>query len=141
MTEACSPVITSAADLNRLPERTLARLEPAAADVPALCVVKIDGEFRALADRCPHRGVSLSAGILDGTVVTCRAHGLRFDLRTGKSVQGFSDAATPYTIAVLGDRISASRAGRWWLRLLSRRRARAGGDRQLRRDRARAALP
>jgi len=38
----------------------------------------------ALDDSCPHAGSSLAAGTLDGAIVTCRAHGLRFDVRTGR---------------------------------------------------------
>ena len=37
----------------------------------------------ALADSCPHQGASLVTGKLDGGAVSCRAHGLRFDLATG----------------------------------------------------------
>lgn len=34
-------------------------------------------------DGCLHAGVSLGAGKLEGTVVTCRAHGWRYDVTTG----------------------------------------------------------
>lgn len=126
-----TPVITDAEGLNWLPDRTLARLEPTAADVPALCVVKLDGELHALADRCPHRGVPLSEGFVDDVAVTCGAHGLRFDLRTGKSAQGFRGTATPYSVAVRDGQISVSRVGRGWFRLWSRRRHRAADDRRM----------
>jgi 3-phenylpropionate/trans-cinnamate dioxygenase ferredoxin subunit len=32
---------------------------------------------------CPHAGLPLSEGSLDGCVVTCTAHGWTFDVRTG----------------------------------------------------------
>ena len=44
----------------------------------------IDGAIYALDDACPHRGSSLATGKFDGTMVTCSAHGLRFDVRTGR---------------------------------------------------------
>jgi 3-phenylpropionate/trans-cinnamate dioxygenase ferredoxin component len=44
----------------------------------------VDGEVCALDDACPHAGSSLGAGSLDGGYVACRAHGLRFDVRTGR---------------------------------------------------------
>ncbi len=34
-------------------------------------------------DACPHAGVPLSDGTLEGCVITCRAHGWPFDVRTG----------------------------------------------------------
>ena len=37
------------------------------------------GEVVAMQDRCPHRYVPLSLGCLDGDVVQCGYHGLRFD--------------------------------------------------------------
>jgi nitrite reductase/ring-hydroxylating ferredoxin subunit len=113
-----SPVITSADELNRLEEGTLARLAQAVAGAPALCVARLGGELHALADRCPHRGAPLSTGILDGTEVVCRAHGLRFDLRTGLSSDGRSAPATPYAVTVQ-DGIAASRRRNGHLRLLS----------------------
>lgn len=48
-----------------------------------IAVFRIDGAVYAIDDSCPHAGGSLVLGALDGTVVTCRAHGLRFDVRTG----------------------------------------------------------
>jgi hypothetical protein len=63
--------------------------------------------------------------------VTCGAHGLRFDLRTGKSAQGFRGTATPYSVAVRDGQISVSRVGRGWFRLWSRRRHRAADDRRM----------
>ena len=66
-----------------------------------IVVFNVDGEFFALADRCPHRGAKLSAGMLvgrvesggfgdyrlesRGTTVRCPWHGWEYDLRTGRS--------------------------------------------------------
>jgi nitrite reductase/ring-hydroxylating ferredoxin subunit len=44
---------------------------------------RVDGEIRAMENRCPHAGDPLSEGLLEGPIVTCRAHGWRFDVRTG----------------------------------------------------------
>jgi len=48
-----------------------------------IAVFRIDGAVYAIEDSCPHAGGSLVLGQLDGTIVTCRVHGLRFDVRTG----------------------------------------------------------
>lgn len=126
MTVRSAAAITDAESLNRLPDRTLARLEPSITGAPALCVVKVDGEIRALADRCPHGRARLSAGVLDRDAVACRAHGLSFDLWTGQSVEGLCGAATPYVVTVHDDQVVVSRASRggwfrFWKRHLRRR--------------------
>ncbi len=44
---------------------------------------RVGDEIHAMENRCPHAGDPLSEGSLDGSVVQCPAHGLKFDLRTG----------------------------------------------------------
>jgi 3-phenylpropionate/trans-cinnamate dioxygenase ferredoxin component len=43
----------------------------------------IGGAVRAIENACPHNGASLANGQLEGSVLRCPAHGLRFDLITG----------------------------------------------------------
>jgi nitrite reductase/ring-hydroxylating ferredoxin subunit len=38
-----------------------------------------------VSDRCPHNGRTLHDGHLDGGLLTCRWHGWRFDVTTGRS--------------------------------------------------------
>ena len=45
-----------------------------------------DGKVYALCDRCSHMNAPLSKGTLNGKVVTCAAHGARFDVTTGNKV-------------------------------------------------------
>ena len=49
-------------------------------------VLRIDGHFYAYEDRCAHLGVALSAGRLDGHVLTCSAHHYQYDARTGAGI-------------------------------------------------------
>lgn len=67
----------------------------------AIVVFNVNGEFFALANRCPHQGGSLVQGRLvglieadepgcyrysrRGEIIRCPWHGWEFDLRTGKS--------------------------------------------------------
>ena len=67
----------------------------------SIAVFNLDGEFFALANRCPHRGGDLSKGLLTGLVLSgepgeyeyirrgeiirCPWHSWEFDIRTGKS--------------------------------------------------------
>ena len=44
-----------------------------------------DDQVFALDDRCPHKGVPLSEGIVHGHSVTCPLHAWVFDLKTGQA--------------------------------------------------------
>ena len=54
-------------------------------DTPIL-VVNLDGDLRAVEDRCTHEDYELSAGPVTGHEVECVLHGARFDLRTGEAL-------------------------------------------------------
>jgi nitrite reductase (NADH) small subunit len=50
-----------------------------------VCVVKGQGEaFVAMLDRCPHRDIPLSGGLVKEGMLTCPGHFWRFDLMTGE---------------------------------------------------------
>lgn len=49
----------------------------------SIVLFNIDGTIHAIDNTCPHNGASLASGQLEGCVLSCPAHGLRFDLRTG----------------------------------------------------------
>lgn len=48
-----------------------------------VAVFNVDGAFHALDGSCPHMGGLLGNGTLDGCVVKCPEHGMRFDVTTG----------------------------------------------------------
>jgi 3-phenylpropionate/trans-cinnamate dioxygenase ferredoxin subunit len=52
-------------------------------DGRSIVLFNIAGTLHAIDDSCPHQGASVANGHLDGCVLSCPAHGLRFDLRTG----------------------------------------------------------
>lgn len=80
-------------------------------DTPAgpVALYRVDGQWCAIADRCPHAGARLSAGELEGTVLTCPKHGSQFDVRTGERLRGPADQA------VASHRLVED-AGQLWLR-------------------------
>ena len=49
-------------------------------------IAKVNGEFYALSNVCPHAGGSLTDGILNGNTITCPKHGAQFNLKTGETV-------------------------------------------------------
>ncbi|SDQ70827.1 Ferredoxin subunit of nitrite reductase or a ring-hydroxylating dioxygenase [Pseudomonas sp. UC 17F4] len=49
----------------------------------SVALFNVADSFYAIDDSCPHQGASLCGGRLDGRVIQCCAHGLRFDLASG----------------------------------------------------------
>jgi len=45
------------------------------------------GRFYAVSNNCPHMNGDLSAGTLEGTVITCLRHGSQFDIREGANIR------------------------------------------------------
>ena len=52
----------------------------------AILLLKIGGHFRAYQGRCPHQGVALVEGDLDGGTLTCRAHHWQFNAMNGEGI-------------------------------------------------------
>jgi phenylpropionate dioxygenase-like ring-hydroxylating dioxygenase large terminal subunit len=56
-------------------------------EVPLVLGRTSEGKVFAIRDSCPHRGIPLSYGRLDGKVVECCYHGWRFDACSGQCVE------------------------------------------------------
>ena len=54
----------------------------------SVLVVRAGRALAAIENECPHLGQQLSDGQVRGRVIRCTAHGYRWDLATGQSVQG-----------------------------------------------------
>lgn len=52
-------------------------------DGRSIALFNIGGTLSAIDNSCPHNGASLANGQLEGTLLRCPAHGLRFDVTTG----------------------------------------------------------
>lgn len=52
----------------------------------AILLLKLDGHLRAYQGRCPHLGVALVEGDLDGAVLTCRGHHWQFNALNGDGI-------------------------------------------------------
>ncbi|MCB2077497.1 MAG: Rieske 2Fe-2S domain-containing protein [Novosphingobium sp.] len=57
---------------------------PIEANGEKLLLAKVGGEFRAAQRKCPHLGLNLCKGSIEGNAVVCKFHKARFDLSTGK---------------------------------------------------------
>lgn len=109
-------------------------------DRDRVCVTRRpDGDYVALLDRCPHRDVPLSRGVVKDGLLTCPGHFWRFDLSTGQRTDLPEQRTTMYPTRVVDGWVEAllpppspSRSIREWLLAQARAgegpRATAGGD-------------
>ena len=51
-----------------------------------LLLVNLGDRIVAYVDRCPHLGVPLSRGTLEGELLRCSGHDWEFDVRSGKGI-------------------------------------------------------
>ena len=77
-------------------------------DRDRVCVLATDdGRHVALLDRCPHRDIALSGGIVKDTTLVCPGHFWRFDLRTGERTDSPDRGATVYPTRVVDGWVEA----------------------------------
>jgi nitrite reductase/ring-hydroxylating ferredoxin subunit len=69
----------------------------------SLALFNVEGELFAIDDSCPHQGASLCGGRLEGRVIQCCAHGLRFDLRSGFLLNSTQVKVTHYPVEIVDD--------------------------------------
>lgn len=93
-----------------------ARLSELESDIPhaitlgdgrRVCVVRSGERIFAMSDRCSHKDFALSGGdLVSPTVLECPWHGARFDIESGRPVQGpATDAVETYSVRVVGDEV------------------------------------
>lgn len=91
-------------------------------DLPVVLYRTGDGEVAALADRCAHRGFPLSRGRLEGDLLVCGYHGLRYDA-SGACVRVPSQENVPPRLCVQAYPV-VERAPYVWIWLGDPRRSR-----------------
>lgn len=63
------------------------RLLGVEADGHRVCIMNVDGEYRAVKDECTHQEYPLSDGELDGRELECIYHGARFAVDSGRATR------------------------------------------------------
>ena len=66
-----------------------------------IALFNVDGQVYAIDDSCPHQGSSLCGGRLDGRVIQCLAHGLRFDLHSGYLLNSTQVKVNNYPVEII----------------------------------------
>lgn len=58
-----------------------------------LVLVKTQGAVRAIENRCPHLGLPIGRGKIEGGEIVCPFHGSRFNIQTGENTDWVSSVA------------------------------------------------
>jgi nitrite reductase/ring-hydroxylating ferredoxin subunit/uncharacterized membrane protein len=61
---------------------------PADVDGTRVLLTRVDGEIKAVGNRCSHRGAPLNEGTRNGNCVKCPWHASVFDIKTGEVIDG-----------------------------------------------------
>ncbi|GAB6408436.1 Rieske (2Fe-2S) protein [Pseudomonas sp. MHK4] len=71
----------------------------------SLALFNVAGQLYAIDDSCAHQGASLCGGRLEGRVIQCLAHGLRFDLASGYLLNSSSVKVGSYPVEVVDGQV------------------------------------
>ncbi len=53
----------------------------------SVVLARVKGKVYAFQNKCPHLGLSLARGKIEGTTIRCPWHGARFDICSGENVE------------------------------------------------------
>ncbi|MBF5005896.1 Rieske (2Fe-2S) protein [Diaphorobacter caeni] len=67
----------------------------------SILVMNVDGQYFAMENSCPHAGASIASGPCEGHRLSCPAHGLRFDIRSGECVGSPGMRLTTFAVDVV----------------------------------------
>lgn len=68
-----------------------------------IALFKLNGDFFAMDNTCPHQGGSLGDGTVSNCIVTCPLHGWEFNVKTGTSLLLEHIKLDSYPVEVKGD--------------------------------------
>ncbi|MGH7830437.1 MAG: Rieske (2Fe-2S) protein [Candidatus Binatia bacterium] len=69
-------------------------------DQQEIAIIRCDGDFYAVENRCPHKGGPLGLGPVKNGIITCPWHRFRFELASGRSVTNQAMRAITYRVVV-----------------------------------------
>src|SRR5262245_18594272 len=71
-----------------------------------IALFNVDGTFYAIEGECPHQSAALGMGELNGAIVTCPGHGLRYNVITGLT-PGSANGVRSFSVEVRPDGVYA----------------------------------
>jgi nitrite reductase/ring-hydroxylating ferredoxin subunit len=92
---------------NRVPIANVSEIPPGglvrAVAGRKIAVFRVDANYFAIDNTCPHRGGPLGEGTVSGATVTCPWHGWRFDLASGQCQSNGGVPVQTFPIVIEGD--------------------------------------
>lgn len=79
-----------------------------------LCMVKVEGSFYAVQNKCPHAGADLSQGWCSEGKLVCPFHRHKFNLETGRGDPGQGDYLNTYPVELREDGVYVGIRKPWW---------------------------
>ena len=70
-----------------------------------IALFNLEGEFRAVDNRCPHKQGPLADGITAGRAVFCPLHNWKINLENGCALSGGTGQVKTYPVKQIGNRI------------------------------------
>jgi nitrite reductase/ring-hydroxylating ferredoxin subunit len=64
-----------------------------------------DNTIVAMSGNCTHAFASLRDGTVEDGIITCKRHGAKFDLKTGKSLSSMCPSLPRYQVQMSGNRV------------------------------------
>jgi 3-phenylpropionate/trans-cinnamate dioxygenase ferredoxin component len=77
-------------------------------DGRSIVLFNLDGTLHAIDNACPHNGAALASGQLEGCLLRCPAHGLRFDVRTGCMPGTAGLKVTTFPVGIVDSKVVVS---------------------------------
>ena len=71
----------------------------------SIALFNVDGMIYAIDDSCLHQGSSLAQGKLNGKILTCRAHGWKYDVTTGSLTLNPESRVASYAVKIVDGKI------------------------------------
>lgn len=72
-------------------------------DGTPIAIFKIENEFFAIDNRCPHRGASLGDGKLTGNVISCPWHSWKFSIKSGIAIENSNCSVKTFSVFIEND--------------------------------------
>lgn len=89
-----------------LDELWIGELKAVRTSGPRILLVRLESGVFGYVDRCPHQGFALSDGCLEGSRLTCSAHGWSFDVVSGAGINPRDTRLTPVRLRISSGKIA-----------------------------------
>lgn len=76
-------------------------------DEKKICISKLEKQYYAYTDVCPHAGVSLSDGgvLVKECIIVCPLHSYKFDIKTGRNITDEGYKLKTYPVRMNNDQL------------------------------------